>query len=232
MDVKLLPINAKDAIQRLYVACRTCYSKESPAVVLKQKTDTEKKIKLIEHALNSGHHSVLEHVSFTFLISGLSRVAAQQLTRHRIGMSFSMQSQRYCSLEDCFDYVVPDTIKANTEAEDLYIRTMGTLHDVYRTLLNLGIKAEDARMVLPNACTSNLTVSINLRQLIHVCHERLCTCAQLEIRQLVTAMVREVVKELPFLATYLVPKCEALGYCTENAKRTCKRKPLKKDVLP
>ena len=42
----------------------------------------------------------------------------------------------------------------------------------------------------------------------------------------------EVVKELPFLATYLVPKCEALGYCTENAKRTCKRKPLKKEVLP
>ena len=50
-------------------------------------------------ALVSGHDSVLEHVTFTFRIEGLSRAALAQLTRHRLA-SFDVESQRHVKLED------------------------------------------------------------------------------------------------------------------------------------
>ena len=107
---------------------------------------------------------------------------------------------------------------------------MGTLSEAYKKLVDLGLPAEDARAVLPNACATNLTWSCNLRELMHVCNERLCTCAQEEIRTMVREMVEKVTKELPFLKKYLVPKCEMLGYCNEP-KRSCGRKKLRSEVI-
>ena len=101
----------------------------------------------------------------------------------------------------------------------------------YAKLISLGIPAEDARMVLPNACHTNLTWSCNLRELIHVCNERLCKCAQIEIRLLVILMANEVEKILPFMKEYLVSKCDMLGYCNEPASRSCGKKPLKGTVV-
>ena len=153
-----------------------------------------------------------------------------QLIRHRI-CNISQQSQRYVEFKDgIFEYVTPSKIKNNEEALKVFEDTMGTLSEAYKKLVDLGLPAEDARAVLPNACATNLTWSCNLRELMHVCNERLCTCAQQEIRQLVTEIKNATIKQLPFMKPYLVPKCEMLGYCNENPKRSCGRK-YTKDVV-
>lgn len=153
-----------------------------------------------------------------------------QLVRHRHA-SYSQQSQRYVEFkEGKFDYVTPKTIEKNEETKELFDGFMRAIADMYDSLTKLGIPAEDARAVLPNACCSNITVSMNLRELIHICNERLCTCAQDEIRTLVREMVKEVTQQLPFLKDYLVPKCEMLGYCNEP-RRSCGRKKLKSEVI-
>lgn len=144
----------------------------------------------------------------------------------------SQQSQRYCGLEDgAFEYVTPSAIEKNEEAKEVFEYCMQTISEAYRTLTELGIVAEDARAVLPNAACTSITMTLNLRELMHLCNERLCTCAQAEIRTMVRMMVKEVLKQLDFLTPYLVPKCEMLGYCNEPARRSCGRKKLRAEVL-
>ena len=231
MEVTLLPVNEQEVINKLYIACRTCYSAGTPndnyrLASSEDKTveNTEKKLKLINRVISSGHLSTIEHQQLTFLISGVSRSLTHQLVRHRL-CSFSQQSQRYVQFKSgMFDYVIPKSIQDNEAALDIFNKAMAADSNCYEKLIELGIPAEDARSVLPNACASNITMSLNLRELTHLCNERLCSCSQLEIRLMVREMVKETLKQLPFLKPYLVPKCEMLGYCNESKERSCGRK--------
>lgn len=235
MEVSIIPFNSEEVINKIYTACRTCYSAGTPQEQYAKagEIDNEKKWKLIKHVLNSGHFSTLEHVQFTFMISGVSRSLSHQLVRHRMS-SYSQQSQRYCEFKDGkFDYVTPKKLKSAKKAEALalYDTTMKTLSAVYAKLIEYGLPAEDARMVLPNACCTNLTMSCNLRELIHICNERMCICAQQEIREMVTKMAKLVTEQIPELKPYLDSKCVGLGYCNESAQRSCGKFPLKEQVL-
>lgn len=235
----VMPFNEVEVIDKLYTACRTCYAAGTPQEQyaktqeeLTGATGWDKKWKLIKHVLDSGHTSTVEHVQFTFFISGVSRALSNQLVRHRIGVSYSQQSQRYCSFDKGFNYVIPPSIAKDEKLLEKYKLYMEGINNMYLDLLNVeNVPAEDARMVLPNACTTNLTVSINLRALIHLCQERMCTNAQYEIRNMVKQMAKLITDKIPELAPYLVPKCKALGYCNESSSRTCGRMPLKEHAL-
>lgn len=145
----------------------------------------------------------------------------------------SQQSQRYCTFENGkFDYVIPQMIRGNEYTLGLFEGTMAHLAGVYSKLIQAGIPAEDARAVLPNACCTNLTWSVNIRELMHVCNERLCSCAQSEIRVMTQKIRLATISQLPFLKPYLVPKCEMLGYCNESKQRSCGRKKVKEVVIP
>ena len=154
---------------------------------------------LVKHLYKNGHHSVFEHIYFTFKIEGISRACSHQLVRHRM-CSFTQRSQRYCS-EDEFEYVSPKTITGVT-----YDAKMLCINGWYNQYHNNGIPNEDARYILPNACATELYLSCNLRELIHMANERLCSRAQWEIRDLVKQMVALVDPELQFM---LVPKCKS-----------------------
>lgn len=189
--------------------------------------------RIMRHCYKSGHHSVLEFADFTFRISGVSRALTHQLVRHRMA-SYAQRSQRYC-VEDGFDFVTPDSVANNAEALRKYNETVDTIKKAYADLVALGIKAEDARMLLPNACCTQICVKMNLREFIHFCNERLCACAQWEIRALAREMAKAVSAVEPELAPYLVPKCEAHApycFCTETKSRSCGRHPVMSDIFP
>lgn len=154
--------------------------------------------KLTTMLYKNGHHSVFEHIYFTFKIEGISRACSHQLVRHR-HCSFTQRSQRYCS-EDGFGVVRPNTIPQG------FIGYMMDVNEYYKSLQEEGVPNEDARYILPNACATELYLSCNLRELIHICNERLCTRAQWEIRELVKQMVALVDPQLQFM---LVPKCKS-----------------------
>lgn len=171
---------------------------------------------LVKHLYKNGHHSVFEHIYFTFKIEGISRACSHQLVRHR-HCSFTQRSQRYCS-EDGFGFVTPPTIKNDTELDHYndYMRLLVSPN--YSELQTMGVPNEDARYILPNACETSLYMSLNLREFIHLCNERLCTRAQWEIREMVRQMVEQVDPELHFM---LVPKCKS-GFLICNSP--CNRK--------
>ena len=158
---------------------------------------------LVKHLYKNGHHSVFEHIYFTFKIEGISRACSHQLVRHRM-CSFTQRSQRYCT-EGGFCVVEPHTVY-KVDNNYGYFDLMDIIEKHYDELQALGVPNEDARYVLPNACTTSLYLSCNLRELIHISNERLCSRAQWEIRELVQKMVALVDPELQFM---LVPKCKS-----------------------
>lgn len=225
VDLIHKPQNLLDVI---YTACKTCYSAKLPKEIFDEAPDDEKKLSLISKVVSSGHYSTIEHIQLTFAISNVSRALTHQLVRHR-HMSFSQKSQRYVKEKGEIDYVIPHKIAANPELNKKFEEFMALVAKQYQEFTEAGIPAEDARAILPNATASSLTVSLNLRELIHFANLRLCTRAQLEIRTLAKLMCKAVIEQEPWLAVHLVPKCERLGYCDED--KCCGRMPTKADVL-
>ena len=216
----------ENMLKTIYTACRTCYSADSPLNIYDcdSAQDEEKMLKLISRVVSSGHYSTIEHIQVSFAISNISRACSHQLVRHR-HMSFSQKSQRYVKEKGQFDYLTPNTIEKNEELNKKFDEFMSKVSEFYLELTEAGIPAEDARAVLPNAASTSMVASLNLREMIHLANLRLCTRAQTEIRILVKRMCDELVKEEPWLKDYLVPKCERFGFCDED--KSCGRMPTK-----
>ncbi len=216
--------HSEDPLRSLYMAYRTCYSQLTPQQVLARIEDeriSEAQMKqFIEERLKTGHASPLEQVWFEFGISGVSRAFSHQFVRHRVGISFEQQSQRYVTYKDGeFPYTVPETVrKAGMEPKmaELFDR----VSDLYEEMVAAGVPAEDARFLLPNATNTNFKITVNFQSLLHICDLRLCTRAQWEFRKVAALMRAEVVKAVPELGRYLQPKCGELrmGYCDESEK--------------
>ena len=175
-------------------------------------------IGLVRHLYKNGHHSVFEHIYFTFKIQGISRACSHQLVRHRM-CAFTQRSQRYCT-EDGFGMILPRSIKS-ADQEEAYEKLMWEIEAYYNEFRRHEVPNEDARYVLPNACATELYLSCNLRELIHIANERLCTRAQWEIRKLVRQMVDLVDPQLAFM---LVPKCKS-GWIICNSP--CGKSPVR-----
>lgn len=189
----------------------------------------------LTNALASGHESVIEHASFTFAVSGVSRALTHQLVRHRIA-SYSQQSQRYVDMSK-FGYVVPESISRRREEELVdpyfylqeYEHLMDEISKLYQGMVMGGIPEEDARYILPNACCTNIVVTMNARQLHKFFMIRMCNRAQWEIRELAERMLYLCKEVAPIIFENAGPQCVKLGYCPE--KRSCGRCPKLKTLL-
>lgn len=212
MNIELLQHTAEPE-RTVALAARLCYS---PAGIeeLKGKTDASDYISFIDKIMSMGHHSVLEHVSFTFGIEGISRVTSHQLVRHRLA-SYSQQSQRYVSHAERFGAVVPPSVAANEEAQRIFDFTIGVLHHAYKELVGIGIVAEDARYLLPNATETKIIMTMNARELLHFFSLRCCERAQWEIRDMAVGMLKLVKGVAPAIFRDAGPGCVS-GPCAEG----------------
>jgi thymidylate synthase (FAD) len=225
-----------DAQAVALTAIRTCYSANKPSEIValegeryfgQSASDGEggtEADRLFRYITRSGHLSTLEHASYTFAIEGVSRALLAQLTRHRVGFSFSVQSQRYVRFgsddkTSGFSYVVPPSIAKTCGTNDtsivcddwgafsnaycFYETVMGMLQAAYDALRAAGVPAEDARMVLPNAAATNLTMTANLRALLDFYGKRRKgRGAQWEIAELAERLREEVTRVDPWTAPY------------------------------
>ena len=222
-------------------AAKLCYSKVGVDDI--QKNLTEDGIEKFVSMLSTiGHHSPLEHCTFTFAVEGISRACSHQLVRHRIA-SYSQQSQRYVKL-DKFDYIIPTAIENNEFAKDIFLNAMeqdkkaynGIVEELmneyiassgytlasipkseYNRLEKLAI--EDARYVFPNACETKIVFTMNVRTLMNFFTHRCCDRAQWEIRDLANEMLIQVKEIAPTLFKMAGPSC-VRGKCPEGAM-TC-----------
>ena len=194
-------------------AGNSCYSESSSADILGN-IDSEK---ILSRIVGMGHHSVIEYAVFTFSVEGVSRALTHQLVRHRVA-SFSQQSQRYVSL-DSASYVKPHTVEADPGASKVFDETMEAIWEAYRRLEEMGIPPEDARYLLPNGCTTNITITMNARELLHFFSLRCCNRAQWEIREMADRMLDICREQSPVIFRDAGPPC-IRGPCPEG-KKSC-----------
>ena len=216
-----------DPDRAVAVAGRLCYAPVS-AADLKDEMSAEDVAKLVRILVRSGHHSALEHASFTFAVDGVSRACTHQLVRHRVA-SYNQQSQRYVRFGQADSFIVPPSIAANADALQVFLDAMEQARVSYDRLVDLGLAEgrskesvqEDARFVLPNAAETKIVVTMNARELRHFFQVRCCRRAQWEINALAWQM-RGVVRDLsPNLFQGTGPNC-LYGDCGEG-KMTCGR---------
>ena len=178
MEVKLIAAT-ECPLQAISIVAGTCYGK--PDI-------SEKRVR---NCFNAGHMTVFEHANATFEVKGISRACSHQLVRHRLA-SYSQQSQRYCRIDVNRDdwYVIPPDILDYEDPEEVkdllqyYKYAMSRSAYEYLTALSEGVKPEDARYLLPEACKTDIVVSMNLRELYHFLDLRQAHRAQWEIREL------------------------------------------------
>ncbi len=223
-------------------AAKLCYSSSTIGELNDNLTD-EKAASFVEMLSEIGHESPIEHASFTFGIEGVSRSLLAQITRHRMA-SFSVKSQRYVR-EGSFEYITPPEIAAEPEALKIYEEIMEEDQKRYDRLAEIlkskHIKTfmaegkdektanrlaekkaiEDARFVLPNACDTQMVMTMNARSLHNFFRHRCCARAQWEIQDIANQMLGLVCSVAPNLFKNAGPSC-LNGPCPEG-KMSCGR---------
>lgn len=185
MKIELLAVTPR-AEEVIEFAGRVCYRSA-------EKRAPGSAAKLIAKLIAMGHESPLEHAFATFHILGCSRAMTHQLVRHRL-MSVSQQSQRYVD-EKTFSCVIPPAVPDGQRAE--FQADMESIRAMYVKWRAHGLKKEDARFVLPNACASEIVISANFREFRHIFAVRCAPQAQWEIRRACAAMLRELYRHAP-----------------------------------
>ncbi|HYF81850.1 MAG TPA: FAD-dependent thymidylate synthase [Clostridia bacterium] len=218
-------------------AAKLCYSAVGVENIM-DGLDDAKIDKFLNMLMDLGHESPIEHVVFTFGVEGVSRVLTHQLVRHRIGCSYSQQSQRYVKLEQ-FEYIIPHEIEKIPAAKEKFIAVMEEDQRVYNELVELLMEEhfkryaaegktekqarsmaekaaiEDARYVFPNACETKIVFTMSARALMNFFKQRCCNRAQWEIREMAEDMLRQLKGVAPILFKNAGPGCVASG-CPEG----------------
>jgi thymidylate synthase (FAD) len=162
----------------------------------------------VKHLVNQGHESVLEHVSWGFLITGVSRAFTHQLVRHRVGFSFSQLSQQYHEETEA-EFVEPH-VDLPPQAKEAWDRAITTAKKAYADILDSLRSLENqpsqdlclreirrairstARGVLPNATETKIWATVNARALRHFLSLRGSIPGDLEMRQVAAELLRIV----------------------------------------
>lgn len=208
-------------------AAKLCYSSAADIETLMDDLTPPKVDKFVQKLESLHHESPFEHAYFTFGIEGVSRALLAQITRHRMA-SFSVRSQRYCA-EENFEYVMPPEIYKNDQARIAFRTAMADCRIAYNKIIEAGVKKEDARMVLPNACDTRMEVTMNVRELWHFFNLRCCERAQWEIRAVANEMLKLVRDKCPLLFKHAGPAC-VKGYCPEG-NMSCGKVPTLEKIL-
>lgn len=194
------------------------------------KLDEEKNIKRAIDCIKSGHGRVEEFPDVYVVIDGYSAKMMRELYTHIGGSPTRLQaSTRYIDYEKGFDVITPPSISKDEKTLEIWNKAVNSISEYMTKLKELGVPKEDYTNLLPLAYKSKMVWKINLRALVNFMNMRLCSRAYWEIRQFsntLKKLLSEYSEEWKIIVDMLfVPKCEAVGYCTEN--QCCGRRPKK-----
>ncbi|MGI6038135.1 MAG: FAD-dependent thymidylate synthase [Limnochordia bacterium] len=194
-------------LKAVWCAARTCYSPLPPQDLWASEPTEEEMLRLANRIFTSRHLSVAEHCSLTYAVTGVSRTLLAQYSRHRIGVSLSVQSQRYVAADRAVQadslHLRPPSLEKSPEAQRVYEEYTALALEGYQKLAELGIPKEDARFLLPGGIKTNFITTVNLRSLLDIYEKRVLTPgAQWEIKELLTKMVELLLEREPWLAKY------------------------------
>jgi thymidylate synthase (FAD) len=202
--------HAKPAEELVEIAGRMCY------LSFGESQKERDNCRFITKLIDKGHESVLEHVNWTFLITGVSRALTHQLVRHRAGFSFSQLSQQYHDETDA-EFVEPAQLRMHPHLHEIWSQAVSTTKDAYHQIIRVledegksSMNDTDerefrhtvrsaARSVLPNATATKIVVTANARALRHFLAVRGSVSNDWEMRALAVSLLVHLQHEAPAL---------------------------------
>jgi thymidylate synthase (FAD) len=197
-------------------------------------SDDSKNCKRGLDCLESEHGRTFEFPDVYMILDGYSARVVREWYTHIGGAPTRLQaSTRYIDYEHGFGYVVPSSILSNQEANDVYTQLMSTIAENLTKLDALGVPREDSALGLPLGMETKIVCKHNLRNLIDMSHQRMCSRAYHEYRTLFQDLcdaLSTYSDQWAYLVDhYFQPKCNRDGFCRE--RHTCGRKPRRDEVL-
>ena len=195
-------------------------------------SDANKNMKRAIDCIASGHGRTMEFPDIHLILDGYSARVIRELYTHIGCLPTRLQSStRYVDAKS-FKYVTPPSIFKNEKAKQVYDETMEHIREGYAKLEELGIKREDAAMVLPLGMETVIVDKRNFRNLVDMAKNRMCTRAYWEYRELMNDICEALSSYSgewnTLVKLCMKPKCEISGYCTES--KSCGRKPKKESI--
>ena len=221
--IKIIPETTKNPISLIGERAGVCWNADT--------SDREKNYKRGMDCILANHGRTLEFVNVEMIIDGYSARVIREWYTHIGSMPTRLQaSTRYIDYEDkSFSYICPPSILNNEEGSKIYFDAMDNIQESLRKLSALDLPREDVAMLLPLGMTTKIVDRRNLRNLVDMSNQRMCTRAYWEYRQLfndICNALREYSDEWRWIVDNLFkPKCDVFGYCTE--KKSCGRKDKK-----
>jgi thymidylate synthase (FAD) len=183
-------------------ACYQAWDRRNPATATNQG--------YLRHVLEVGHLAVLEHATVTMYLTGVSRSVVHELVRHR-HFSFSQLSPRHVP-EGAGGVVEPAAIAGDPELHERFLAAADAALTAYGELMdgleqriadlpNASLRRRQAlqaaRSVLPGALETRIVVTGNYRTWRHFVAMRASEHADVEIRELAIACLRELRQVAP-----------------------------------
>ena len=184
-------------------------------------TNVEKNYKRGIECLENEHGRTFEFPDVYMTLDGYSARVIREWYTHIGGAPTRLQaSTRYIDYEHGFDYVTPPSVSGNERANDIYKDIMKSIQDGLAELESIGIPREDSALPLPLGMTTKIVCKHNLRNLMDMSHQRMCSRAYHEYRQLfgdVCFALRNYSDEWTYVIdNYFMPKCKYMGFCKEK----------------
>jgi thymidylate synthase (FAD) len=194
-------------------AARTCIRNKSFESICEEfsKSDIER---ILDTVISKNQLSVLEHVTFIFSISGVSRVFTHQLIRHRIASYSQLSQQRTDSSE--LDFITPPEIRKYRSIAEEYEEKVKSCRDLYKKLIKQGISKGSARYILPSSFCTNILATFNARSLFNLFAQRECQSEEWEFREVARIMHNTLMEVAPLIFKYAGPPCQTQGLCPEG----------------
>ena len=223
-----------DPVRQMYLAAKRC---TTATLDVNEEVDREEMERVVKNCIRAGHLTVCEFATFNFHIEQITRSCSHQLVRHRHASFCQMSERRVVLGTDDDEYYIREEYfgmgggccSVEVEAEEALARLCHAPNEdvkrsfawsflEYRNMIKNGVPVEQARAVLPECTYTNLMMSVNFRELMHIFALRLCYKAEEEIRELCFQMMEALANVLggSFLLQFLRPKCFNNGMCNES----------------
>ena len=195
-------------------------------------SDANKNMKRAIECIASGHGRTMEFPDIHLILDGYSARVIREFYTHIGCLPTRLQSStRYVDAKS-FKYVTPPSVFKNEKAKQVYDETMEHIREGYAKLEELGVKREDAAMVLPLGMETVIVDKRNFRNLVDMAKNRMCIRAYWEYRELMNDICEALSSYSgewnTLIKLCMKPKCEISGYCTES--NSCGRKPKKDSI--
>jgi len=172
-------------------AARTCYKSED-------KITEGSAERLIKNLVNNEHYAMLEHSSFTVKFT-IDRGVSHEIVRHR-QCSFAQESTRYVNYnkKGCV-FIKPLFWEENTTEYKRWYSAMEYAEETYNQLIKYGCTPQEARSVLPNSTKTELVVTANIREWLHILKLRTAKDVHPQTREVMIPLLFELKKRIPVI---------------------------------